>query len=199
VAVIPTLTGRLVVLEALGSNHAAGLLASVTSDEVWAWKPVPKPTTVEAMGALIADVMIGPAGGRHPLMVVRRVDGLVIGSTTLHTLDLKHRSAEIGWTWLDRRCWGQGYNEDMKHVLLEYCFGPLGLHRVQWTVDGANFRSQRAVERLGFVKEGTLRSHRVRVDNSRADTVVYSLLAEEWPAAAVRLKELIDERAPTTR
>jgi N-acetyltransferase len=198
VETIPILTGRLVVLQPLVSDHAAALLASINHDEVWAWKPVPKPTTVEAMRALIGDVMIGPTGGRHPLVVVRRVDGLVIGSTTLHTRDLKHRSAEIGWTWLDRRCWGQGYNEDMKHALLGYCFGPLGLRRVQWTVDGENFRSQRAVERLGFVKEGTLRSHRVRVDDSRADTVVYSLLAEEWPAAATRLEALIDERATTT-
>lgn len=195
---IPILTSRLVVLEPLGPDRAAALLSSVSSDEVWAWKPVPKPATVEAMRALIADVMIGPSGGRQPLVVVRRGDGLVIGSTTLHSVDLTHRSAEIGWTWLDRRCWGQGYNEDMKHVLLAYCFGPLGLQRVQWTVDGGNVRSQRAVERLGFVKEGILRSHRVRADGSRADTVMYSLLAEEWPAAAVRLQELIDERALTT-
>jgi RimJ/RimL family protein N-acetyltransferase len=187
--------GRLVKFEPLGTHHAAALLRSITSDEVWAWKPVPKPATVDAMGALIANVMIDPSGGRHPLVVVRRGDGLVIGSTTLHSLDLTHRSAEIGWTWLDRGCWGQGYNEDVKHVLLEYCFGPLGLRRVESRVDGANVRSQRSVERLGFIKEGTLPSHRVRIDGGRADTVVYSLLAEEWPAAAVRLKEMIEERA----
>ncbi len=195
VTTIPILTGRLVVPKPAAEEHAAALLASTPATE-WAWKPVPKPATVEDMSALLSDVMISPDGGRYPLVVVRRSDDLVIGSTTLHTLDFTQRSVEIGWTWLDQRCWGQGYNEDMKHVLLGYCFGPLRLSRVQWTVDGANLRSQRALERLGFVKEGTLRSHRVRVDKSRADTVVYSLLADEWPEAAVRLKELIDERTP---
>jgi N-acetyltransferase len=197
VANVPILAGRLVVLEPLGLDHSAALLASITSDEVWAWKPAPKPATVDAMRALISDFMIGPSGGRHPLVVIRRDDGLVIGSTTLYSLDLKHLSAELGWTWLDRRCWGHGYNEDMKSVLLAYCFGTLALRRVQWTVDVGNLRSQRAVERLGFVKEGTLRSHRVRTDGSRADTIIYSLLAEEWPATAERLERLIDERMPT--
>lgn len=194
---MPTLTGCLVALEPASEDHAAALLASISSEEVWAWKPAPRPSCVEEMRTLLAEVMIGPVGGRHPLVVVRRRDGRVIGSTTLHTLDLTHLSAEIGWTWLERSCWGQGYNEDMKQVLLGYCFGPLGLRRVQWIVDGANLRSQRALERLGVVKEGTLRSHRVRVDQTRADTVVYSLLAEEWPAAALRLQALIDQRAPS--
>lgn len=191
---LPVPVGRLTELRALTPNDAAALLASITSDEVWAWKPVPKPTSVKHMHALIEDVLVGPNGDRYPFSVVRRADRLVIGSTTLHTLDVTNLTAEIGWTWLDRRCWGQGYNEDVKRALLRYCFGPLGLARVQCTVDVANLRSQRSLERIGFIKEGILRSHRVRIDNSRADTVVYSLLAGEWPATDLRIEELINER-----
>ncbi len=185
-------------MEPLIDHHVEGLLASITSDEVWAWKPVPKPQSVEEMESLVSTVMIGSSGRRHPLAVIRLADEAVIGSTTLHSIDMTNRSAEIGWTWLDRNCWGQGYNEDIKQALLAYCFGALGLQRVQWTVDGANLRSQRALVRLGFVKEGLLRSHRVRADQTRADTAVYSLLAEEWPAADNRLSELLDQRAPIT-
>jgi RimJ/RimL family protein N-acetyltransferase len=193
---MPTLTGRLVRLRPLTDQDAEALFASITSEEVWAWKPEPQPRTVEAMRALIARVMIGPTGGRHPLVVLRLSDDAVIGSTSLYTIDPRHRSAEIGWTWLDRRLWGQGYNEDMKHVLLEHCFGQLGLCRVQFTADASNLRSQRALERLGFVREGVLRSHRVRVDRTRSDTAVYSVLSEDWPATAARLDHLIDRRQP---
>jgi N-acetyltransferase len=78
--------------------------------------------------------------------------------------------------------------------LLSTCFGQLNLCRIQWTVDGMNVRSQRALERQGFVREGLLRSHRARVDLTRADTVVYAVLVEEWPEARTRLQNLIDQR-----
>ena len=188
---MPEISGRLVRLRPLTEDDAPALLASITTDEVWAWKPVPHPSDVEEMRSLVCDVMIGANGDRVPLAVLRLRDGRLIGSTTLHQIDLRHRSAEIGWTWLARDCWGQRYNEDMKYALLEYCFGSLGLCRIQWTVDSANLRSQHALERLGFVKEGLLRSHRVRVDLTRADTVVYSTLVEEWPETEMRLQALI--------
>lgn len=147
------------------------------------------------MRSVISNVMIGASGDRRPFAAVRLSDGVVIGSTTLHHLDLVQLRAEIGWTWLERACWGQGYNEDIKHALLGYCFDALGLCRVEWTVDNLNVRSQRALDRLGFVYEGTLRRHRLRADGTRSDTLVYSLLAEEWPAAATHLEQLIDLRS----
>jgi len=173
------------------------LLDSITSDEVWAWKPAPQPCTADEMRSLIHDVLIGPNADRHPFLIRRRSDVRVIGSTSLYNIDPSHLSAEIGWTWLARDCWGRGYNEDMKCALLEYCYGQLKLHRIQWTADGLNLRSQRQLERIGFHKDGVLRSSRVRVDGTRADAVVYSLLIEEWPEAANRLQTLIEERMPT--
>jgi RimJ/RimL family protein N-acetyltransferase len=197
--VVDRLAGCIVELRPLDEADASALLDSITTDEVWAWKPVAQPRTVEEMRALIRDVLIGPSGTRHPLAVIRRADGRMIGSSSLYHVDLEHHRAEIGWTWLARDRWGQGYNEDLNHALLEYCFGPLGLERVQWLADGANLRSQRALERLGFTKEGVLRSHRLRTDGTRGDTAVYALLRKEWPAAAARLQSLIDERTPGPR
>jgi RimJ/RimL family protein N-acetyltransferase len=193
---IPALIGRYVRLEHLHVSDAAAVLDSITSHEVWAWKPAPQPRTVDEMRTLIRDVLIGPAADRHPFLIRRRSDARVIGSTSLYNIDPNHLSAEIGWTWLARDCWGQGYNEDVKCALLEYCFGKLRLYRIQWTTDGSNLRSQRQLERIGFRREGVLRSSRVRVDGTRADAVVYSLLVEEWPQAAVRLLTLIQERMP---
>jgi RimJ/RimL family protein N-acetyltransferase len=193
----PALMGRFVCLEPLRESDAAALLGSITSDEVWAWKPAPQPRTVDEMRTLIHDVLIGPDADRQPFLIRRNSDARVIGSSSLCNMDPRHLCAEIGWTWLARDCWGQGYNEDMKYALLEHCYGHLGLHRIQWSADGSNRRSQRQLERIGLHREGVLRSSRVRVDGTRADTIVYSLLIEEWPHAAARLQTLINERMPT--
>ncbi len=74
-------------------------------------------------------------------------------------------------------------------VLLTHAFETLGAQRVAWETDIRNLRSQRAIERLGALREGVLRAHRIRPDGSSRDTVTYSMLAPEWPAAKARLNE----------
>jgi RimJ/RimL family protein N-acetyltransferase len=197
----PELTGRLVGLEQLSVDHAELLLASASDPEVWRWKLHPRPETVDDLRAVIRDaLLVGPDGvPRQSFLVRRRADGAAIGSTTLYDLSMAHRCVEMGETWFDRSCWGQGYNEDTKHLLLGYCFETLGMARVAWRVDHLNFRSQAALRRLGFVYEGTLRSHRQRPDGSRRDSLYFSLLAEEWPGNSRHLQELIEQRAPRSR
>jgi RimJ/RimL family protein N-acetyltransferase len=190
------LHGRIVRLESLTVEHAEPLLLSARDPEVWAWKPVPQPQTIADMRRIITEnLMDQGAGTRQPFAVVRLSDEAVVGSTTLFDLDRTNRRVEMGWTWLARSCWGQGYNEDKKRVLLAYCFEHLGLARVAWSADALNVRSNNALERLGFTYEGTLRSHAVRVDGSRRDSVFYSLLADEWPANLQHLHALIDARS----
>jgi RimJ/RimL family protein N-acetyltransferase len=191
------LLGSLTVLEPLDIEHAEGLLPSASDPEVWRWKLAPRPTTVDEMRhIIIGSLLIGPDGvPRRPFVIRRRSDNAVIGSSTLYDLSLAHRCVEMGETWLDRSCWGQGYNEDAKHSLLTYCFGTLDVCRVAWRVDHLNLRSHAALRRLGFVYEGTLRSHRQRPDGSRRDSLYFSLLTEEWPANAAHLQQLIAARS----
>jgi RimJ/RimL family protein N-acetyltransferase len=101
------------------------------------------------------------------------------------------------WTWLARDCWGQGLNEDMKLVVLRYCFEGLGLARVAFRVDNLNTRSQRALTRLGFAYEGALRSHQFRLDGTRRDSLYFSVIASEWPETRARLAMLRDTRTRT--
>ena len=194
----PTLRGRLVSLEPLREEHAELLLPSASDPEVWLWKLMPRPTTVAEMALTIRKyLLVDPTGARREPFLVRRLsDHAAIGSTTLYDLNPVHGCVESGETWFDRSCWGQGYNEDSKHVLLSYCFDVLGLERVAWRVDNLNTRSQAALRRMGFVYEGTLRSHRRRPDGSRRDSLYFSLLANEWPACSAHLLELIRARAP---
>jgi N-acetyltransferase len=194
----PPLTGRLVTLEPLTPDHGALLLPSASDPEVWRWKLTPRPDTVEQVQAIIAGaLLVGPDGVPRQSFLVRRLtDRAAIGSTTLYDLNPTHRCVENGETWLDRSCWGQGYNTDMKQVILQYCFEVLGMARVAWRVDHLNIRSQNALRRLGAVYEGTFRSHRERPDGSRRDSVYFSLLAEEWQRASQHIGLLLDQVAP---
>lgn len=193
----PALTGRLVNLELLREEHAELLLPSASDPEVWRWKLMDRPTTVSEMVTTIRNyLLVDPTGAqRQPFLVRRMSDDGAIGSTTLYDLNMLQGCVEMGETWFDRSCWGQGYNEDSKRLLLSYCFDVLGLERVAWRVDNLNIRSQAALRRMGLVYEGTLRSHRRRPDGTRRDSLYFSLLADEWPACSAHLLELIEARA----
>lgn len=184
-------------LEPLKAEHAASLLATASDPEVWRWKLTPMPTSVADMEAIVTGaLLVGSDGTSRMAFLTRRIaDGAVIGSTTLYDLSMVHRCVENGESWLARSSWGQGFNEDMKYLLLQHCFETWGLARVAWRADRLNTRSQNALRRCGFVYEGTLRSHRQRPDGTRRDSVYFSLIADEWAAAAKRLRELVANRA----
>ncbi len=192
---VPILTGRLVRLEPLLPEHADRLFDTAADPEIWRWRLAPQPNNLTQMSNFISDVLIGSGRDRKSFFVSRLIDGRALGSTTLYELDLRNQRVEMGWTWLERSAWGQGYNEDQKFVLLQYCFEVLGLKRVGWRLDSLNLRSKHALERLGFVYEGRLRSHQLRPDGSRRDTLCYSLLAQEWPVIGPRLLEMVMERS----
>lgn len=186
------LDGHLVTLERLRLIHAPELLPSASDPEVWRWKLTERPRTVDEIEELVGATLIGP--GRWPF-VVRRHDGRVIGSTTLGNFDMAHGCVEMGFTWLERAAWGQGFNEDIKRVLLRECFETQGLQRVEWQVDADNERSIAALTRLGLVYEGCHRGRHRRPDGSRRDSMFFSILLEEWPACDMRLAQLIGTRS----
>ncbi|MET7930511.1 GNAT family protein [Streptomyces sp. NPDC005349] len=118
----------------------------------------------------------------------------MIGSTTLYELGLAEGRAEIGATWFDRSCGGGPYNAESKLLLFGHAFGDLGLARIALRTDNLNVRSQQALTRLGLVYEG-LRSHMMRQDGTRRDSLYYSLLADEWPFAREKLLTRVAAKA----
>lgn len=125
------------------------------------------------------------------LPFVLEVGGEVMGGTRLGALSPAHRAAEIGWTFLGPALHGTGANRRMKLLLLTYAFGGLwdglGCVRLQIKTDARNVRSQRAIEKLGAVREGVLRSHMITASGYLRDTVMYSITREEWPEVRARL------------
>ena len=110
--------------------------------------------------------------------------GTVIGTSSYLDVSVPDARLEIGSTAYDRRVWGTAVNPEAKLLLLSHAFDALGAGRVQLKTDVRNQRSQRAIARLGARYEATLRRYQRRSDDTVRDTVLFSILAEEWPAVA---------------
>lgn len=182
------LTGRHLRLEPLTRAHVPDLFATVGGDEeVWRWIPVPAPRTVEDMAAVVDARLADRAC--TPFAVVAADGGRAVGVTCYFDAQAADEQVEIGGTWYARSVWRTAVNTEAKLLLLTHAFEDLGMGRVYWKTDHLNERSQNAIRRLGASYEGTFRRSKQRPDGSWRDSVYFSMLAEEWPAAKARLTE----------
>lgn len=126
--------------------------------------------------------------------VVRDLAGRLVGSTSYLHVDGANRRLEIGHTWYVADVRGTGVNAETKLLMLSHAFDELDCVAVEFRTHFFNFASRSAIERLGAKLDGVLRSHQIAPDGSRRDTVVYSVLDIEWPAARSNLKFRLDRR-----
>jgi RimJ/RimL family protein N-acetyltransferase len=120
-------------------------------------------------------------------------EGPIIGMTRLYAVEPEFKRLEIGYTWYVPAVWGTVHNKECKLLLLQYSFERLGFNRVGFRVAHQNIRSQMAVTKIGGVKEGVLRKNGIRGDGSFADTVIFSIINDEWPQKKVLLQRLVDQ------
>ncbi|WP_369045247.1 GNAT family N-acetyltransferase [Sinomonas sp. P10A9] len=175
-----TLSGRLVTLEPLSSDHCAALEDAVRDGELWKlwYTSVPRP---EDMAAEIERrLALMEAGSMLPFATRRVSDGRIIGMTTYMNVDAANRRVEIGSTWNATSAQGTGTNPESKLLLLRHAFETLDCIAVEFRTHWMNRQSRAAIERLGAKQDGVLRSHQLMPDGSLRDTVVYSLIASEW-------------------
>jgi RimJ/RimL family protein N-acetyltransferase len=189
---LPVLTGRLVRLEPLAVEHAAGYLAAAgegaDAEAVFAHLSQPVPLTVDQAREQILTALAARARGQR--LAYAQIDaatGELAGTTSYYEVDPAARALAIGHTWLGSRWWRTGHNTEAKLLMLGHAFATLGAARVVWHTDIRNTRSQTAIERLGAVREGVLRKHRIRRDGSWRDTVQYAMTDDDWPAVRDRL------------
>jgi RimJ/RimL family protein N-acetyltransferase len=185
-----TLVGRYVHLEPLAPHHAADLYQSGQPPEIWTYMPRGPFTSLDDTTQWIAEALADQvAGGERSFAIHHLATGRAIGSTRYWKLLFHATGAvEIGYTWLTPAYWRTAVNTESKYLLLRHAFEQLGVLRVQLMTDARNVRSQRAIERLGAVQEGVLRCHRIPPDGYRRNSVVYSILDEEWPQVKVHLE-----------
>ena len=192
---LPTLVGDYIRLEPLREEHAAGYLAATgtgsDADEVFRWLSIYPPATLDEALQQVRDGITSTV--RRPFVQLDAMTGDVAGTTSFYEISPETKSIAIGHTWLGRRWWRTGHNTESKLLLLSYAFETLGTARVVWHTDIYNERSQAAIARLGALKEGVLRKHRIRRDGSWRDTVQYSMTDDDWPEAKARLTARLAE------
>jgi RimJ/RimL family protein N-acetyltransferase/nitroimidazol reductase NimA-like FMN-containing flavoprotein (pyridoxamine 5'-phosphate oxidase superfamily) len=190
------LQGRHVTLEQLATSHVDSLFTALGDDDVWLYLSTLRPRHRDDMAALVSAALRAQWLGERVTWAQRDpATGEVIGMTGYHDIDVERRSLGIGHTSLAKPYWRTGVNTESKLLLLERAFDVLGAERVFWYTDIRNDRSQKAIARLGATREGVLRRHRPRADGQWRDTVVFSMTADEWPAKAVRLREMLESHA----
>lgn len=161
--------------------HSAGLRIAASDGDLWnLWYTlVPEPNGVDEY---IEKALRGLSEGTMlPWAVIDSSTGIVLGSTRYHDIMSEVDRVEIGYTWYAARAQGTHVNAACKLLLLTHAFEELECRVVGLRTDNFNYRSQRAIERLGAKKDGVIRHHALRRDGSVRNTVMYSILALEWP------------------
>ena len=171
-------TARLL-LRPIAVADAAALFAIMSDPATMRYWSTPPWTGMSQADAFVNAAQVQTPDGLDVLFGIDlRASGLLVGTCTLFDVVAPSRRAEIGYL-LDRRHWGQGVMSEAVTALLSFGFGAMALNRVEADIDPRNLGSARLLERLGFVREGLLRSRWI-VSGEASDSAIYGLLASEW-------------------
>jgi N-acetyltransferase len=186
------LEGKFVRLEPLSEAHVPDLAKVGLEEKIWRYMRYRRVQTVEQMAGWVRKILELQAEGTDlPFSVIHLSSGAAIGCTRYLNIDVPNRALEIGGTWYGLDYQGTLVNTECKYLLLQHAFEVLDCVRVWIKTDARNLRSQRAIEKLGMVKEGILRNHMILPDGYIRDSVVYSMLPQEWPQAKQKLEAIL--------
>ena len=188
-----TLSGPHARLEPLSHQHLDGLTEAVKDGELWKlwYTSIPRP---EDMGKEIERrLSLQRAGSMLPFTVFDAA-GDVAGMTTYMNVDAANRRVEIGSTWYARRVQRSALNTQCKLLLLAHAFDKLDCIAVEFRTHFFNHQSRRGIERLGAKLDGILRNHQLATNGTLRDTVVYSIIASEWPTVRAHLTYQLNEK-----
>ena len=188
-----TLVGPHARLEPLSPAHVSGLTEAVKDGDLWKlwYTAIP---SADGMGKEI-DRRLGlqKSGAMLPWTVFD-ADGKIAGMTTYMNVDAPNRRVEIGSTWYARRVQRSALNTQCKLLLLTYAFEKLDCIAVEFRTHFFNHQSRRGIERLGAKQDGILRNHQIAPNGTLRDTVVFSVIAGEWPAVKAHLTYQLNDK-----
>ena len=187
-----TLTGKHVRLEPMSETHISGLAEIGMGQAFWDFMLYGDINTREDMANWVRDILSRAERGTDlPFVVIHLGSGRIAGATRYLNIVPKDRGLEIGGTWYGLEFQRTPVNTECKYLLLRHAFETLGCIRVQLKTDLRNERSQKAIERIGAVKEGILRNHMILPDGRYRHSVFYSIIDTEWTAVKKRLEEMM--------
>lgn len=183
------LDGRWIRLIPLEPAHAGALRVAARDPHIGKFMLNGPSSQFEEMNALIALLLERHRVGTDlPFTTILRASGRVVGMTRYLNIDRTNRSVEVGGTWLDSALWKSPINTESKYLLFRHAFESEQVHRVSLQTDRRNERSQRAIERLGAVREAEFRDDKLLRDGTFRTSVVYGVLISEWPTVKAGLE-----------
>lgn len=188
-----TLEGQAVRLAPLEMSHAPAL-AAVLEPALFEHFNVVLSTLGDVEAYIAETLAAAERGVERPFVILEKETGTPVGSTRYLDIQRKHRTLEIGSTWLARRVWRSRVNTECKYLLLRHAFEDLKVMRVQLKTDRRNARSRAAIERIGGRFEGILRHHMLVRGGVVRDTAFYGFIDSEWPEAKARLEAMLAGR-----
>ena len=184
------LSGKLVRLEPMTEAHIPALVKIGVGQDFWRYMLYGEMKTDADIRNWVLDIL--SRKGDVPFVVIHLPSGCVAGATRYMNVIPRDRGLEIGGTWYGTEFQRTGVNTESKYLLLKHAFETLGAIRVQLKTDSRNLPSQRAIERIGAVKEGVLRNHMIMADGTIRDSVYYSILDSEWQGVRERLERMLN-------
>jgi N-acetyltransferase len=181
------LKGETIKLLPISFEHIDELWGAAKPDEIWTYMATTVRSKTEMEQMIASAIQKREKGTEYTFTVVNQ-EGKVIGSTRYLDISIEHNSLEIGSTWYHPESWRTRVNTECKYLLLQHAFESWKVRRVQLKTDSRNLRSQKAIERIGAVKEGTLRKDRKISRGYVRDTVFYSILDNEWETVKLNVE-----------
>ena len=189
-----TLRGAHARLEPLSHEHCDALTEAVKDGELWKLWYTSVPTAEGMLREIDRRLGLQSSGAMLPFTVFD-ADGRIAGMTTYMNVDTPNRRVEIGSTWYAKRVQRSALNTQCKLLLLTHAFEKLDCIAVEFRTHFFNHQSRRGIERLGAKLDGILRSHQIAANVTLRDTVVYSIIASEWPTVQAHLTYQLHEKA----
>lgn len=184
----PTLLrGKTVDLIPLQKEHFEELYSVAADKQLWQQIPTDCSDKEMFEKAYSASLIERENGSEYPFVIIHKPTKRIIGSTRFFEIYPEHRKLEIGWTWIIKDYWGTTINFECKLLLLTYCFENLKTIRVQLKTKDTNFRSRKAIEKIGGKFEGILRKDKIQDDGTTRNAAYFSILDDEWEDAKLKI------------
>lgn len=175
----------------LSYEHEQGLTEACKDGELWRLRVTSAPHYLEVKNYIENALKQKAEGSRYPFVVIEESTGKILGSTSYHDLLFDMKRFEIGYTWYAKSVQRTHVNTTCKLLLFKFAFEQLEANTVALRTDQFNFKSQKAIERLGAKKDGIIRGNARRKDGTIRDTVMYSIVKGEWANVEAHLQYLL--------
>lgn len=185
------LENNIVRLELINSSHIGGISKAAADPLIWEHMSVELLTKENVIQYVHDGIKKREDQTDYVFVIIEQSTQQIVGATSYMDISLPHKRLEIGSTWLAPRVWRSNINTNCKYLLLKYGFEKLGMQRIQIKTGHENIRSQKAIERIGAVKEGILRNHMIRKEGTIRHTVMFSIISDEWQSVKERFEHVL--------